>query len=144
MSEDRDALKKEVWSLFQPMQVVWLATSDGDKPTVRPLAMVFVDGRFWIGTGAPSNKVKHLKSNPNVEFSMALSEGYQAPGNIRARGTAEIVEDPETKKKAAESMPYFSMFWKSPDDPGFTLLELKPTQIDYVRKGEWRVNTFDV
>lgn len=36
-------------------------------------------------------------------------------------------------------MPYFRDFWKSPDDPNYTLLELVVKEIEYLKPGGLKV-----
>jgi F420H(2)-dependent biliverdin reductase len=50
---------------------VWLATvRPNGRPHLVPTWFVFVDGKFWIGTGAASVKVRNLTANPRAVVSL--------------------------------------------------------------------------
>jgi F420H(2)-dependent biliverdin reductase len=53
---------------------VWFVTVRPDaRPHAAPVWFVFVEGRFWIGTGAASVKVRNIGAQPAV--SVALEDG---------------------------------------------------------------------
>ncbi len=142
MADDIDALKAEVWAHFKPMQAVGLATIEDDKPRVRPVTVIHDDRKLWVATGTDDAKTAQLKANPNVEFYFMVGE-KESPGAVRARGKVEFVTDPGTRKAASEKMPYFSMFWKTPDDPGFTLLRLHVESFEYMKPGTMDIKRFE-
>jgi PPOX class probable F420-dependent enzyme len=50
---------------------VWLGTVRPDgRPHLAPVWFVFVNERFWIGTGATSVKVRNIAANPAVIVSL--------------------------------------------------------------------------
>ncbi len=69
---------------------VWLATVRPDgRPHLTPIWFAFVDGRFWICTGADTVKATNIRVNERV--SVSLEDGT-AP--VVAEGTATIHERP--------------------------------------------------
>ncbi|MEM9040006.1 MAG: pyridoxamine 5'-phosphate oxidase family protein [Actinomycetota bacterium] len=53
---------------------VWMSTvRDDGRPHVAPIWFVYLDDRFWIGTGAGSVRVRNLSENPLA--SVALEDG---------------------------------------------------------------------
>jgi PPOX class probable F420-dependent enzyme len=69
---------------------LWLATvRPGGGPHLTPVWFVFVTGRFWIGTGATSVKVRNLRANPRV--SVCLQDGNDP---LVAEGRAELADRP--------------------------------------------------
>jgi F420H(2)-dependent biliverdin reductase len=69
---------------------VWLATVRPDgSPHLTPIWFVFVGGRFWLGTGAASVKVRNLAANPAV--SVCLQDGNDP---LVAEGTASLAPRP--------------------------------------------------
>jgi F420H(2)-dependent biliverdin reductase len=65
---------------------IWLATTRPDgRPHLTPIWFVFVDGRFWVGTGASSVKVGNLAANPKVSVSL---ESGDRP--VVAEGTVTV------------------------------------------------------
>jgi len=131
-------LKNELCGHFKKMQAVFLATADGDQPKVRPVTLLYYNDRFWIGTGTNAAKIKQIKENKKVEFCLFMKE-EKVNGYIRATGEAVIVHDNEIRKLLAENMPYFRNFWKSPDDPNYTLLELVVKEVEYLKPGGLKV-----
>ena len=132
---------KEVWNRFKDFQHVFLATTEGDQPRVRPVTLIYFDKRFWITTGTSDAKVKQIQGNPKVELCLLLTEGDRDL-YVRAAGLAKIIEDKETKGKMARHCDFFSEHWESVDDPNYTLLEVCPTEVEYLRPGEITARKF--
>lgn len=131
----------EVWEQIKDVQTVYMATSDGDQPRVRPLMLLHADRNLYVTTGTESAKVAQIKSNPKAEVTWMLGT-MENPGSMRILGDAKIVEDRETKTKVAGMAQWFSMFWKSVDDPGYTLLQIVPKKIRYSKPGEMQSHEF--
>jgi len=128
-------LKAEIWRRFKDYQHIFLATEESDQPRVRPVTLVNFDQRLWILTGTNNAKVKQIRKNPKIEFCLLFEErGHQ--GYIRAAGFTKIISDKETKFKLAKHCDFFNEHWKSPDDPDYTLLELKLDEIEYLGPNE--------
>jgi len=125
-------IKAEIRMHLKGFQHIFLATEEKDQPRVRPVTLVNFDERFWVLTGTNNAKVKQIRKNPRIEFCLLLEEGGHR-GYIRAVGFAKIIKDRETKAKVAQNCDFFNEHWKSPDDPSYTLLELKPNEIEYLR-----------
>jgi len=122
----RDAL-----SHFQDFQYVVLGTIDGDSPRVRPVTLIYLDSKFWVMTDTNSEKVKHIRRNPRVEFCMVFTEN-DADCCLRVSGVSNIVTDKEAKAKIANYCDFFHKHWQSVNDPNYTLLEIHPTDIIFV------------
>ena len=122
----RDAL-----SHFQDFQHVVLGTIDGDSPRVRPVTLIYLDSKFWVMTDTNSEKVKHIRRNPRVEFCMVFTEN-DADCCLRVSGVANIVTDKEAKARIANYCDFFHKHWQSVNDPNYTLLEIHPTDIIFV------------
>lgn len=135
MAEEFKDFKAEIWGHFKDYQHVFLATDEGGQPRVRPVTLVNFDQRFWVLTGANNAKVRQIRKNPKTEFCLLFEEGGHH-GYIRAAGFAKNITDRETKVKVAKHCDFFSEHWKSPDDPNYTLLELKLNEIEYLRPNE--------
>ncbi len=136
-------LKKEVWSHFEKMQVIFLATCSGKKPKVRPVTMLNFKNQLWVSTGTRDMKTKQLKKNNNIEFSIIIGKG-KYKGSIRAAGKAKIVKDIKTRKSLADNIPFFKQFWKDASDSDFTLLRLDIKSIEYIRPKEMKIQKFTV
>ena len=128
------SLKTEIWDHFEEYNVIYLATIKDDKPRVRPITLLYMDGRFWLLTGTGSAKVKQVQANQKVEFCFPLKSGEQS-GYIRAGGNAIIIHDQENKNRLAQKCSFFDEYWQAPDDPNYTLVEFKISKIEYMKPG---------
>jgi general stress protein 26 len=128
-------IKEEIWSYFQRMQVVFLATSDQGQARVRPVTMLHFDKKLWVGTSTRAQKTRQVKQNNKAEFCLYLEEGKEKQGYIRGECLIDIIEDKDIRKKLADQMPYFKNFWKGYDDPEYTLMKFNVKQIEYLKPG---------
>ncbi|MFX0069535.1 MAG: pyridoxamine 5'-phosphate oxidase family protein [Candidatus Hermodarchaeota archaeon] len=91
-------------------------------------AFIGYDDEFLvlISTNTSSEKVKHIKNNPNIALYYCILEEYKG---VMIRGCAKIESDLEFKKKIWEdSMKIY--YPKGIEDPDFTLIRLIP---DYIK-----------
>ena len=128
-------LKKKIWTNFDEYRVVYLATSEKNRPQLRPVTLVFVDSRFYILTGTDDAKVKQIKENAMVELCLPLECGENT-GYARMSGKAIIIDDMKIKENVAESIDYFTTHWNDASDPDYTLLEIDIHGIEYMEPGE--------
>lgn len=143
MAHIEEDIRKEVWSHFKDMQVVFLATVEGGFPKVRPVTLLHLDKKMWITTGTKDNKVRQIKANSNIEFCLLLKTDENS-GYVRCVAEAEIVSDGATRAMVAENTPFFKEFWQTADDPGFTLLRIHPKEIEYLRPGTMKSERFSI
>jgi uncharacterized pyridoxamine 5'-phosphate oxidase family protein len=134
-------LKSEAWAWLQPVQTIHLATWDGKSPRVRPVSLIFDDGRFWFCTGSEDAKVGQLQKNPGFEFSLML-EKSDCRGTLRCSGRARIASDLEEKSRMSARIPFFNQYWVSPEDPAYCLVELQVRDVEFMRPGEMASNRF--
>jgi uncharacterized pyridoxamine 5'-phosphate oxidase family protein len=93
---------KEVMGFLQTSRVFYLATTDGDKPHVRPMGFVMeYNGKLAFGTSNPKDMYKQLVANPNVEICCIDAEF----NTLRLCGKAVFCTSEETQRKALEVMP---------------------------------------
>ena len=81
------------------------------------------DNKLWLVTRSGDDKIGQIKKNPKVEFTFAV-RGKERTGCLRATAEAIIIEDPDRRKEVSSSIPWFSGYWKSSEDPDFTLIRL--------------------
>lgn len=137
MSEKLKGFRAEIWRHFENYPVISLATGENGQPRVRLVTLVSFAQRFWILTGTKSAKISQIRENPKIEFCLPLKDGEHS-GYIRAAGFAEVIKDKATKVKVAKHCDFFNKHWKSPNDPSYTLLELKLREIEYLGPRELR------
>jgi len=134
MISENDKLKQEIWSSFNEQQHIFIATAEGDQPRLRPVTLIRLQNRLYVATGANDAKIKQIKQNPKTELCLMLEKEGQH-GTIRAECIAKIVADANTKAKIYNKIPFLKEFWKSPEDPGYTLVELQPKSFEYMPPG---------
>lgn len=135
MNEKNAKLKNEVWGHFQKMQPIFLATSEGHQPRVRPVTLVHFNDKFWVATSTSAAKIKQIKENKNIEFCLLLKKDEYS-GYIRGAGEANIIQDKGTKRMLADNISFFKNYWKDADDPDYTLLNIVIKKIAYLKPGE--------
>jgi len=113
----------EVWPHFEVGGLANLATIDGDQARVRMMSLNVHDNKLWLVTRSGDDKIGQIRKNPKVEFTYAV-RGKERTGCLRATAEAVIVEDPITREAVSSSIPWFSGYWKSSEDPNFTLIRL--------------------
>ncbi|MHA2426084.1 MAG: pyridoxamine 5'-phosphate oxidase family protein [Candidatus Thorarchaeota archaeon] len=105
-----------------------LSTLDGDQPRVRSMALTVCNQNLWVVTRTADDKVSQIRKNSNVEFTFVVP-GKERTGCLRATAEALIVEDQRTRNEVASVIPWFSGYWKSPEDPNFALIRLDMKKI---------------
>jgi len=83
--------------------VCFVATTDGDQPRVRALALWFAnENGFYFAILSPKQVCRQLRANPKVEvcFYNNSSDLMQAK-QMRVTGKVEPVDDQELQEKAA-------------------------------------------
>jgi general stress protein 26 len=118
----------EVWPLFEAGGLVHLSTLDGDQPGVRMMALTVYDQKLWVVTRTGDDKVGQIRKNSNIEFTLAV-RGKERTGCLRATAEANIVEAQGTRDEVALVIPWFAGYWKSAEDPNFTLIRLDMKKI---------------
>jgi len=108
---------------FQVHQDCAFATVYENLPYVRPMALLFVDGEFYITTGASRNIVKQLMANKHFALYLKTKKDDQDI-HMQGSGTAELTTDAATKSRVFQAEKMISCYWPSPEDPEFTLFRL--------------------
>lgn len=113
-------------------QFPMLASVDGDRPRLRPVSPVAVDGfTVYVASLRSSHKTVELESNPEVELCY-LDAGHD---QVRIAGQAELVLDPVVRQEVWERNPLLRSFLKSIDNPEFMLYRIRPERVLFMR--EW-------
>ncbi|MGA1873491.1 MAG: pyridoxamine 5'-phosphate oxidase family protein [Thermoplasmatota archaeon] len=135
MNEGEDINAGQILDLIKDMQVVHLATMDGETPRVRPLTMVRYGSEHFILTGTNDAKMKQLSHNDNVELCIDVKDG-KGNGYLRIDGKMEVVKDPKIRSDVALSTSYFSEYWSTPEDPSYALLRFRMRNLEYMKPGD--------
>lgn len=115
----------EIYEFLTGCKVFYLATTDGDKPKVRPFGFVMeYGGRLYFTTSEIKPSYMQLTNNPNLEISASNADSDW----IRLSGKAVFDRRPEVKEKAFEIAPFLKEMYGAPDSPALALF--------YVDEGE--------
>ena len=112
---------EKVYCYLNDARTYYLATTDGDKPRVRPFGTALLDGgKLYIQTGRSKNVSKQIGENPFVEICTCMNNGTWL------RIEAELVEDDrrEIKEKMLDKMPSLKAMY-SADDENMQMFWLK-------------------
>lgn len=134
MNDASDELIREVWKSFSGEPHIFLATVEGDQPRVRAVTLALLQNKLFVTTGSNDAKVKQIKQNPKTEFCLLL-EKDERKGTLRAECEARIVEDKDIKTDVYNNISFAKEFWKSPEDPNYTLIRLQPNAFEYMKPG---------
>jgi uncharacterized pyridoxamine 5'-phosphate oxidase family protein len=127
-------LKKEILKRFKFCQTIFLSTCSGKKPKVRPVSLIYLRNHFLVSTGGNDAKIRQLKKNRNFEFCLLL-ETRKYVGYLRASGKATLVKDLKIRKSIVDSIEFPEEYAKDPQDPGFALLRLNISEVEYKKPG---------
>ena len=127
MSVDTASVHK-VAELARDIRIGMLTTMDADGThTSRPMAQqeVEFDGDLWLFAERDSRKVRQIRENPNVNYSLTSHSTW-----ISIAGKAEIVDD---RDKARELWNSWVEAWmpQGPDDPNVVLIKINGESAEY-------------
>lgn len=120
----------EIWGFFRNYPTVHLATVDNGHPRVRPMTLIVYHEKIWMVTHTEKNKIAEIKKNSNMEFSQVFIKNKMV-GCIRATGRVKIITDNNIKEGISKEITFFQSYWRSADDPNYTLLNLELDQVYY-------------
>jgi uncharacterized pyridoxamine 5'-phosphate oxidase family protein len=120
---------EEITEYFNQQPLMFLATTEDDQPRVRPMALIYHNDTCWCCSISGRPKIKQMLENNKIEFAVNAFDKEEF-STIRGTGIAILVEDKETKKDVSKAIDWFSGYWKSYDDPDFTLFRLDLDKIE--------------
>ena len=92
------------------------------------------DLMIYISTNTSSNKVQHIKSNPNVSRCVLDPENFRG---ITLGGEIEIVTDEKIKEELWLDW-WVNYYPKGEKDEDYTILRLKPKSAEVWYKGKYK------
>ena len=140
MAETSKGIEKEVHEHLTGAPTAYLATLEDGQPRVRPVALVVWDERLWITSGTRNGKTRQMRRNMDIELCVPISKGGHE-GYVRLAGEARFVIDAKTREALSKAVAFFKNYWEGPDDASFTLIEIVPTEIEYLRPNEREPHT---
>lgn len=117
-----EACRKAVWCA--------IATVHNGEPRVRIVHPTWEGETLWFATGPASPKAAQLRLNPNVDIQYQVAPPEFV--HVMVRGTAELIDDEATKKRAWDAIDYdLTQFGSSgPEDPDFLPIRITPTRVE--------------
>jgi nitroimidazol reductase NimA-like FMN-containing flavoprotein (pyridoxamine 5'-phosphate oxidase superfamily) len=85
--------EKEIDEFLKNGRMLKIASIRDNKPHVTPIWYIYQNGKFYISTSSKTRKVKNLKKNNNVAFSLDVGEAFADVKAVVGSGTAQIVTD---------------------------------------------------
>ncbi|MCX5826718.1 MAG: pyridoxamine 5'-phosphate oxidase family protein [Deltaproteobacteria bacterium] len=103
----------------------WVATSDGDQPRVRGLALWFADEKgFYFQIGGMKDMCRQLLKNQKVEAAFH-KPGEPAGGTVlRVTGVVEFMNDAGLKEKVLADRPFLRQFGLAADHPDLVIFRI--------------------
>jgi len=124
--------REKAINYLKKVELAYFATVEKKEnvyaPRVRAMAIIQHDNQVWAVTVGGRAKITQLQENNNFEFTTLIPEDNKNVA-LRARGTADFIEDMSTKEELSKAISFFSGYWKSHDDPTFYLIKLNITQL---------------
>jgi general stress protein 26 len=124
MSEDA---KREALEFARNNPTCNLATIEADQPHARIMGAARIDDDFttWYATHTSSNKVRQIRTCPNVCVTF-----WASAKDLRIFGKAQIVDDKDTKDKMWNDE--WLQFWpKGKNDPEYALIKVTPKKAEF-------------
>lgn len=121
-------------NLLQTTQTVFVATCDGDLPKVRPMTMIFHEGRLWFATGATGRKSAEIARNPHSEIILMTKD--EENGYLRIAGNMVSIADTEMKRRVSDVSGFIKDYFEDPADPNYMLYNLIPVSVRILKPGE--------
>ena len=117
-----EACKKAVWCA--------IATVHNGEPRVRIVHPTWEGETLWFATGPATPKAEQLRRNQNVDIKYQVAPPDFV--HVMVRGTAELIHDEATKKRAWDAIDYdLTQFGSSgPEDPNFLPIRITPTRVE--------------
>lgn len=85
--------EKEIDEFLKNGRILKIASISGNKPHVTPIWYVYLNGKFYISTSSKTRKVKNIKGNKNVAFSLDVGANFADVKAVVGSGIAQIVTD---------------------------------------------------
>jgi len=112
--------------------------SQDGSPQVRPVTLMFDDGRFYFATSRTSDKAAQILRDDRLEFVTVFSEGGYS-GYLRVCGHGQVISDREVVERVTTQHEYpVREYWTGLDDPDFFFFRVAPTRVQYLKPGDER------
>ena len=113
---------EEIVSFFKENPVCALATVNEEKPSVRPIQLMFEDEKkFYFCTANTKNMYKQMKTNPNVELTTS-SKDYGT--TLRICGKVKFNKNITLKQKIINTNSLVKSIYQTAENPIFEVFSI--------------------
>ena len=117
----------------------FLATANGDQPSLRPISHVRTDGfTVYVANLKQYNKTAEISANANVELGYLDGDHDQ----VRITGTAEVLEDETLLAEIWETNPILRQYLGTADNPALIVYRIRPNRVRFMR--EWALEYYEI
>ncbi len=107
-------------------RLAFMATCEGKFPRVRPMSPLAIEnGVIWVAARSESSKMGQIAQDPYVELCYMKED----LSHVRIRGSAEIVEDPATKRRLWDRNQEVQRYFRSADSPEFSVIKITMSEV---------------
>ncbi|HZG71327.1 MAG TPA: pyridoxamine 5'-phosphate oxidase family protein [Chondromyces sp.] len=122
---NNEELKDQILKVLDESRVGTMATVTNGKPHSRYMTYFHEGLNLFTATHKETHKVEEIEKNPNVHILL----GYEGEGfgddYLEIEGTISVNDSKEMKEKLWN--PYLEKWFDGPNDPNYSVLEIKPT-----------------
>lgn len=134
-----DDIKDQIETYLAKRKFMTLATTQKDKPLTHPLAYVNKGPTLYFSTSNQTRKVKNIKENPNVAYSVFEgTEHLDEVISIQMEGEAALVTDKEENEEVLKMLGQkFPAMANMTSDPDVVVIKVTPKICyfsDYVKR----------
>ncbi|MEC0700859.1 pyridoxamine 5'-phosphate oxidase family protein [Bacillus haynesii] len=139
---DQQQLKNKVLDILDHHKIGSLATVESGKPHSRYMTF-FHDGlTLYTPTSDETHKAEEIDNNPNVHVLLGYNGEGLGDAYLEITGTAKLNHSKDLKDKIWDER--LERWFDGKDDPNLTVLEIEPSEIRLMNKGESTPVTLDL
>ena len=128
-----ETLKQRIHALASPLQLIHVATLDGDRPKVRPVVgKADEDLLIRFSTHLDSDKVGQMRANPQVHITLGAKDPMSQTW-LQIDGLAEV--STERAEREAFWFDQLRAYVSGVDDPRYSVVIIRPSRIELHQAG---------
>jgi len=136
-------LVDEAFSHLGLTTVSFLATCECGQPHVRAMMLIQRGDALYFVTGTRDAKVREATKNPKAEVCVMVGD-EDSGGSVRLTGALSVVYNEDLRADIFQCVGFAQSFWQEPGDPAFTLLEFKPSRLQYMEPGTTEIRSTEL
>ena len=131
-------IREKIQATMKDYTLASFATVTPDNQPWTRYVVVKADDQMniWFATFKESRKVNQIAHNPEVHLVLGVTDMSTAVSWIQVQGTAEILEDSDSKKAVWYDM--LEPMFNGPEDPNYVVCKVRPYRIEYYTMNQRR------